>query len=84
MIKQWLVEKPYSEIPVGNAPFLRNPVEPGLEPSAWTTEHVYPVILDWSNMHRTSDGPGSDKPSPGSEFGCEVRVPESVYPSPEG
>src|SRR5439155_1324738 len=68
---------------VGNATFLRRPVEPLLEPSAWSTEHIDPVILGGNRMHCASDSPCSDKPSLGSEFGRKVRVPESVYPDPE-
>jgi len=83
MIEKWLVEKSDSEIPIRNATFLRRPIEPGLKPSAWATEHVYPVILRRNGVHCASDSPSSDKPSLGSEFGCKIRVPEPVYPGPE-
>ena len=78
-----MIEKPDYEITVGNATFLRRRVEPLLEPSAWTTEHIDPVILGGNRMHCASDSPGSDKTTLGSEFGCEVRVPEPAYPGPE-
>src|SRR2546430_16151614 len=82
-IQEWLVEKPDSETPIRNATFLRRPIEPGLKPSAWTTEHVYPVILRRNGVHRASDSPSSDKTSLGSKFGRKIRVPKPLYPSPE-
>jgi len=72
MIKQWLVEKPDSEIPVGNATSLRSIIEPRLEPSARAAKHVYVVILGGNGMHRGSDSPSSDKTPLGFELGCKV------------
>src|SRR2546426_12751226 len=83
MIKQRLVEKPNSEIPVGNATSLRSIVEPWLEPSTRTTENVYVVILGGNGIHLRSGSPSSHQPALGSDVAREVRIPQPAYSWPD-